>query len=309
MWLFFVHNRRLRPLDSVDSVVVQYVANALFSASTLLLLALALHITYVAAQFYDFSLGGILVVGGIVCVVLCNDIGVPFLAAAAYAVVVGGALSLSVDGLVYAPLRGKKASSLVSLLSSLGVLAVVEGAVSLLVGDGPRAAVTLLATSQLGLFGASLTPLQAASVAAAVLVAILVWGAVARTRWGLDLRAVSSDAELAALVGVEVERTIARARFLAGGLAALAGSLVAADSSIAGSIGLRSILLAAAAMLAGAKWGVVGVGLASVGLSLLQHGATLLLPSEWTDAIVGLVILGFLAARRRPHLTVSRARA
>src|SRR5262249_43040202 len=66
-----------------------------------------------------------------------------------------------------------------------------------------------------------------AVVAAAALVALLLWIAIERTRFGAILRAGSENAEMVGLLGINVDRVFMTAFALGGALAGLAGVLAA----------------------------------------------------------------------------------
>lgn len=140
---------------------------------------------------------------------------------------------------------------------------------------------------------------------ALALAALSAW-AINRTRSGRGLRAIASDREGALVVGVPVERLVALAFGLAGGVGALAAitaapsAPVSADTgTLLGVKGLAAALLvrfgpAWLALAAGAAYGLLEAAIANVSLGDLELGP------EYSAAIpLGLVLL--LLAVRPPR--------
>ena len=151
-------------------------------------------------------------------------------------------------------------------------------------------------------------------IAVAVVLAAAATLLLRRSKLGRGLRAIESDVEGAALVGVPLARLVAVAFALAGGLAALAAVVAAPSSPFgvdAGSlIGVKALVAAlvvgfsspAAGFAAG-----LGVGVAESGIANLHAGGVQLGP-PYRDVLpiaVVLVLVGFraLAPERRASVT------
>jgi branched-chain amino acid transport system permease protein len=137
---------------------------------------------------------------------------------------------------------------------------------------------------------------------ALALAALAAW-AINSTRSGRGLQAIASDREGALVVGVPVERLVALAFGLAGGVAALAAitaapsATVSADTgTLLGVKGLAAALVvrfgpAWLAFAAGVAFGLVEAGIANVSIGALELG-----PAYSTAIPLALVLL-LLAAR------------
>jgi branched-subunit amino acid ABC-type transport system permease component len=149
-----------------------------------------------------------------------------------------------------------------------------------------------------GLGGGVTVPVRALEVLAIGLAAgILVERALALTGAGTVMRAVADDAGAAALLGVPTERVVLVAFAIAGGLAGLAGLLIAPqapiglqDGVLLGLKGMAAALLFRPGSLRFALAGGLVVG-AAEGLIVAQFGA------RWGDMTI-LAVLALLAARR-----------
>ena len=105
-----------------------------------------------------------------------------------------------------------------------------------------------------------------------------------RTRWGLGLQAIASDTVGAQVVGIPVERSVAAAFALVGGLAALAAIVAApsgpVDVDTGAVLGIKGLVAAVAvrfgspqrAMLAGLALGVIESGIANADIGGFELG-------------------------------------
>ncbi len=80
-----------------------------------------------------------------------------------------------IELLVYRPIRRKKASPLVLLLSSLGVFVVIQNLVSLVFGDAVRSIRTGAVEKGMDILGVRITPVQALIVSVCVVLVASVW--------------------------------------------------------------------------------------------------------------------------------------
>jgi branched-chain amino acid transport system permease protein len=135
-----------------------------------------------------------------------------------------------------------------------------------------------------------------------VLAALATW-AIGRTRSGRGMQAIASDRDGALVVGVPVERLVALAFGLAGGVAALAAITAAPSAPVSADtgtlLGVKGLAAALVirfapgwtAFVAGAVFGVVEAAIANVSLGDLELGP------EYSAVIPLAVVLLLLAVR------------
>lgn len=180
--------------------------------------------------------------------------------AALLAIVLGGLLGVVVERLVMRPLVGRPPlDGLVATLAVALFLALLE---LLLYGLDPFAAPSPVGTGSVTIGGATLTFTQLALLSLAAVVAGGLYLFLSRTSFGLATRATTSDATVARLLGVKVNRVYMFSWGIAGMLAGAAAALLA---PIIGSLTPFSLTTALLSALAGA---VIG-GLDSLGGAIL----------------------------------------
>ena len=153
------------------------------------------------------------------------------------------------------------------------------------VGAGP----TLLGLSQQ----------RAALAAGSLLIFLALHLGVTRTRWGMALRATSSDPATAALVGVDTGRVARIAFAAAAAVAGGAGASFAAISYLHPSAGVELTLLAITLAILGGVGRVGGLLGAGLGLGLVEGVTMAVLGSRWRELAVTLALLGALLVRAR----------
>jgi branched-chain amino acid transport system permease protein len=130
------------------------------------------------------------------------------------------------------------------------------------------------------------------TIVAAILMMIFLDRLVNKTKLGRSIRAVSEDAPTAALMGINIDRTISRTFVIGGALAGMAGFMFGTAYGVGYLMGFTPGVQAFAAAVLG---GIGNIRGAMIG-GLLLGEAEVLIPAwtkvgtEWTD-VVGFVVL------------------
>jgi branched-chain amino acid transport system permease protein len=124
--------------------------------------------------------------------------------------------------------------------------------------------------------GVGVTSFRLLAVTGVVLLALLLYALIQRSRYGLQIRALASDEELAQVSGIRPLAVTVLIWFLAGVAGGLAGAFYGVTSSVAPLLGWRQFLLILLVVLVGGSWGlggVIAVGLAT-GIALTAMALT-----------------------------------
>jgi len=107
-----------------------------------------------------------------------------------------------------------------------------------------------------------------------------------RTKLGRDIRAVAEDRVAAALLGVDIERTIAITFFIASALGGAAGVLVGLQyNSVVPDMGSRIELKGLAVIILGGMGSITGAVVGGFILGITETLAVAFVSSNWRDAI------------------------
>jgi branched-chain amino acid transport system permease protein len=275
--------------------MIQVLITSCVSAAIYAVLAISFAVIFNVARFFHFAHGAIFTFGAYAVYVFAAKCNLPFAAAVLLAVLASGWLGLSIDALIYKPLRNRRASSLVLLVASLGIMIALQNCISLFFGDETKSYGIGSVEPGWLLFGARITGVQIAIIvisAVAVAATCLVF---AQTRLGTIMRAIGEDQELSAIIGIRTERHIGLGFAAGSALASVGASLMALNSDLSPTLGFDALLVAVVAVVLGGVGNVFTAALGGIFIGFLQNFVAWKLSSDWHNAIVfGILILVLL---------------
>jgi branched-chain amino acid transport system permease protein len=277
------------------NMLAQLVVNGLVVGSLYSLMAISVGLTYRTCKFLDFSKAAVAAVAAYLAFSLVSHAGLAPFAAISAAVIIATCLACFCHVATYERLMRRRATSLVMLLASLGILVAVEGMLNLAFGAESFSFPHQIIGRGINVGIARITGPGIALLAGNLLVVCSLWMLHAHTRYGLCLRAIASDRTLARISGVSVEWVIFGSAVISALVAAIAGVLKAYDTGLAPAMGFDALLVGMIAVLLGG--GLLRDSAAAVSLGVLQQVSVSILPAEWQRATVFVVVLGFLLLR------------
>ena len=222
---------------------------AIAYGSQLALGALGVTLVYGVLRFSNFAHGDTMAFGTMI-VVLCTwwmqsqGISIDPLPTALLALPVGVALTavllIGTDRAVYRFYRRQKSEPVIFLIVSLGVMFVMNGLVRFIIGvddqvfaDGSRFIISVREFKKAtGLDeGLAIKTAQAITVVTAIIVVVVLFWFLNRTRTGKSMRAFSDNEDLALLSGINPERVVLYTWLVVAALTTIAGTLYGLDKS------------------------------------------------------------------------------
>jgi branched-chain amino acid transport system permease protein len=210
-----------------------------------------------------------------------------------FAMVVSTSVSLLVERIAYRPLRN--APRLVPLISAIGASFFLQYTFRGLFGPGLYAYPPVPGLQgQWQIFGIGVLRTQAVVIVAAVIMMVVLYTIVMRTKVGKAMRAVSEDKEAAALMGIDVNRVIVMTFGIGAAMAGAAGVLYGLIfrqvnffvGFIPGIKAFTAAVLGGIGNIPGAMLGGLFLGLfESVGPALFLDGLGIPAPYQLKDAI------------------------
>jgi branched-chain amino acid transport system permease protein len=236
----------------------------------------------------DESSSGLAVFGGLFLTLLA-------------AIVFCGLLNASIERVAYRPLRN--APRLAPLITAIGMSFILQDVGLNRLGPAPVSVPSILPSGVVFEIGGNKYRWSSLVVALSVIpiLILLVW-LVQRTRQGKAMRATAQDQEAAAMMGINVNRTISFTFLIAGALAGVAGLLYALYSTniqydqgfTLGLIAFTAAVLGGIGNLPGAVLGAICIGL----IQQFNEGLTWNAPgSDWTQSIVFAILILILVFR------------
>jgi branched-chain amino acid transport system permease protein len=276
------------------------------------LVALGYTIVYGILQLINFAHGDIFALSGLVAfTVMVEQLGV-IPADAKVVVAVGIVATLlitmvffalvntAIEFVAYRPLRN--APRLAPLITAVGLSFIIQNVGLALYGVDYRSASGLIPRTPAFTIGdISYTWSKLSVVLITIPVLVLLTWFVTSTRQGKAMRATAQDRDAAAMIGINVNRTISVSFALAGALAAVGGMLFLLQFNMRYDTGFELGLIAFTAAVLGGIGNLTGAVLGAVLIGLIQafnEGLEWFTPgSDWTRSIVFGVLIAILVFR------------
>ena len=249
----------------------------------------------------NFSLGATAIAGVFLQYELQYEHGHNFWFASFFGVLLSATLGALTHWVVLRPLQRKRASTLVQLVATLGVLITVQAGVVIRYGSKPRQVPSQLPTDRITLYGdVSINADRLILLGIGIVSAFLLWLLYRTSQFGIQTEAVSESERSAAAVGISPNRIAVLNWSLGSAIACIGGILVVPVMTLQVTAMTSLVLAALAAALAAdfksfpiatAVGYVLGMGQALIGRFWDQQGVGQSLPF--------LVIIVMLVARGR----------
>ncbi len=283
------------------------------------LIALGYTLVYGVLQLINFAHSEVFMAGAfgsyLVLTQVAGDSILPWYGAAAVLLLglvsgaaVGAVVALGLERVAYRPLRRRGAPRLAFLISAIGMSFLLSQLAGKLFNrqknnffpdyfDANRRVIDI--------GGVYVTMLQLIIIVSALVMMIFLDQLVSRTKLGRSIRGVAEDAPTAALMGINIDKTIARTFLIGGALGGAAGFLFGTAFGFFNTMGFIPGVKAFAAAVLG---GIGNIRGAMVG-GLLLGVVEALVPSapwgagqswiglEWTDVVAFVVLVMVLVLR------------
>ena len=213
--------------------------------------------------------------------------GIPLVIAAPLAILGAGLLGIALDRIAFAPLRTRNAPNLIALISSIG-MAIIFGAIARGIYGPDERHFTLgfLEAAPFHLGPLTFTTVQLVILANAIVMMLGLAWVIRATPLGRAIRAVAEDRVAAALLGIDLERTIAATFFIASALGGTAGILTALQyDSVQIDMGSQIELKGLAVIILGGMGSITGAVIGGFVIGMVETLAIALGYSQWRDAI------------------------
>jgi len=274
----------------VDIVIFGTIWGAIYT-----ILALGFTIIFGVARILNLAYGAMYLVASYLIYTLVTRFGLPAVPAWLLAVAATAVAGMLLYRVFIFPLRETLGRV---LIVTAGIAIFLQEVAVLIYSTEPRYVPTVLPGS-LEILGARVTHQQLLTLAVAVVLVALLHLFLARTRYGRELRAVAQDSEMAALMGIPVERSYLVAMGLSTGLAAAAGALVAPFLTVNPEMGWSPLLVAFTVVVLGGLGSLWGTIAAAFIVAYAEMLTAFLISPQLREAATFAIMIGTLVFR--PH--------
>lgn len=258
------------------------------------LAALGLSLIFGTTGLTNFAHGEILTLAGLLTYYLSAIVGLPVLAAAPLAVLLGAGISgFLQDKYLWKPLRKRGTGLIAMLVISIGFAIFLRYFFLFIFGGDTRQLPQYAGQAGLELGLVNITP---KSILTTVIGVLFIIGAtlwLLRTRMGKASRAVADNPALASASGIDVQRVIRAVWILGAALASYAGVIVTINQGVSFLMGQDMLLLIFAAVTLGGLGTANGALVGSLIIGLFVQLSTLFIPTElkYVGALIVLILI------------------
>lgn len=279
------------------SIIPQLIVNSIIAGAIYSMVALGFNLIFSTAKFFDLGYGALTAVGGYGVFYFSRTLGFNIYVSIILGVLIAGLIGVLVEKIVYKKLRKRKASNMVFIVASLGVMTALQAIIAILFSSQFQVFPVTISSVTYTVFGGVITGVQ---VIALVLGILIMFGLVAIlrfTKFGKAIKAVSDDAEVSTIVGIDTDKIISKVFFIGSCIAGLAGILVGFDTGIEPIMGFSLLLKGVIASIIGGVGNIYGGVLGAFLLGFIENFGIWKISGEWKDAISFGVLIIFLLFR------------
>ncbi|MCW2540056.1 MAG: branched-chain amino acid transporter permease [Frankiales bacterium] len=215
--------------------------------------------------------------------------------------ITAAAIAWTLERVAYRPLRKRGAPKLAFLISAIGASFFLSQLAGKLFGRLTSNSFPAFWDQNhiiFHLFGAPVRTLQIVIVGSAVVMMLFLDRLVSSTKLGRSIRAVSEDAPTAALMGIDIDKTISRTFIIGGLLGGAAGFLFGLNFSLGNTMGFLPGVKAFAAAVLGGIGNIRGAMIGGLVLGIVENMVPVVhIDTSWTDVVAFVVLVLVLMFR------------
>ena len=274
---------------------LNYLISGISLGSIYAIIALGYTMVYGIAKMLNFAHGDVIMVGGYVSFCAVFYLGLPTWLSILLAVLACTVLGVVIEGLAYRPLRS--APSLAVLITAIGVSYFLQNAALNIWGASAKV-YTPVVEGQLPIPGLNVSYVAVLTIAACIVIMLVLTWFTSQTKMGKAMRACSEDKGAAQLMGINVNRTISMTFAIGSALAAIAGVLLCSFSpSLMPTTGSMPGIKAFTAAVFGGIGSIPGAFLGGILLGIIESLAKAYISTQLANSIVFAVLIVVLLVK------------
>ena len=286
------------------SLILQLIINGLIAGSIYALAASGFSLVYYILKFQYFSHGAIMSIAAYLFFAFFSILGLNYILAIILAIILLILATLAANWIVYKPLRKRKATPIILLISSVVLLMFTSSLILAIFGSSTKT-INLgnyNKTIDFGFF--TITFIQVLIIASAIILFLLLWILLKKTKLGKAMRALADNKDVAQVVGINPEKIYTYTFVISAVLGAIGGILLGLEQNLYPRMGVPVIIKGFIGSVVGGLGSVPGSIVGSLFIGLAENVGVLFLPTGYKDVISFTILLLFLLLRPQGILGV-----
>jgi branched-chain amino acid transport system permease protein len=272
-------------------MLFQQLINGVSVGGIYALIASGYALIYSLLGFSNWAHGEVAMLGAYIAWLGIAASRLPFPVAVAAGIVGAGVISIINERFFYRPIRERRSPVMFLMIAAMGLSTVFQNGAMLIFGAKFHSYGDVLPVSSIPVFGARIGVLDLLSLVVSAISLIALDALITKSKFGLGVRAIASNAYTASLLGIPVDRIFALVFMLAGMLAGIAGILLGLKYNVyptMGNIGLKAFIASVFGGLGSVRGAIIGAVLIGV-IEALVAG-------YWNSALRDLITFSLLIA-------------
>ena len=275
---------------------LQLLTNGIVAGGIYALMAFGFGVIYNATRIFHVAHGALYTLGAYIFFWLVVGLGISPYLAFLLVIPLSALVGVIVDILAYRPIRVRRGGLTTLFVVSLGLLILLQNFYAFAFGEETKV-VHQGPLPVYYVFGLTVTPVHVSVLVVCAVILPVTQLFLTRTKLGRAIRALSCNADLAVVVGVDVQRTYLVVFALGSALAGLAGALLSFDMGAQPYVGFVVILYAIVSVIVGGVGYLPGAVAGAFLLGLIQNLSLYVISVQWQDIVVFGMLFLFLVFR------------
>lgn len=267
---------------------LQQLVNGLVIGIIYSLVAIGLTVIYGIFDIINMTQGTFFMIGAFAAYFLTKNLGVSYFLSIPLAMIITGVMGILVERSSVRTLRGQQ--NIVFLLSTMGLMVLLENLALVLWGATPRQLPSPFAPEPVVFLGVFLTRQKIFLFLCATVMILLVKRFIKGSRLGRSMRAVATDQNTAALMGIDVNRVFIATFGIGAGLSAAAGVLLGPIFDIEPAMGHLTLVKSFIVVIMGGMGNITGAFSCGLILGVAESMGAGYIDVDYKDAF-GLIIM------------------
>ncbi|WP_102345853.1 branched-chain amino acid ABC transporter permease [Bacillus sp. Marseille-P3661] len=271
---------------------MQLLLNGVFIGSIYLLLAVGFTMLWGTTKIFDVGYGAYFVVSGYLMYLFYHQLSIPLFVSIILVCISIVLLATFIYFTFYYPMQRKGTSEFIIIAISIGILMFLENLISLAFGHEAKFLSTSLGTIEW--HGIYLTILDILTTVLAIIIVLLLTYFLKINKFGILMRAVANNDEVAKITGIETKKINALAYNLGALFTVVPAVLVAFNQGVYPQMGMEYLVMIVIAVVIGSVGSIGGAVAGAYLLAIVQSFSVWQISSNWQSTISFIVLIMFL---------------